>query len=351
MRVIKNYSFKIGTKIPFSEWPQLIHRFLEDQHLTSRRFACDFLSYLGYGPNTGGGKHYCPEEYQKNLEKGACARILKDCPELGPFQIQSGESRNLPDYGIIDRDDFPEEKLLPLMKKIHRSYGFLECNLYYCDIDFFGNTVEGGSIWLSRDACGDNYMILSVDVLQDEKILDASPYYEAFKALVPKIKPTESMGIRLSEDEEHAVEERNKLAAPMLEECELFFKQRFINCDEQNSEPAQYSIAPVLKKLCKKHGYHYRYDNYAFDLEKRTAKGNYLHCEIASGPLRMDLLFIIYLRGIGFEHRLGTLNKPLKNQQELNVCLTQALDTVSKFEEALLPALEACFPDGPDWFE
>ena len=159
------------------------------------------------------------------------------------------------------------------------------------------------------------------------------------------------MEIRLSEDEEHAVEERNKLAAPMLEECELFFKQRFINCDEQNSEPVQYSIAPVLKKLCKKHGYHYRYDNYAFDLEKRTAKGNYLHCEILTGPSHADLSVIVSIRGLGFEHRLGVLSQAIKNQPELDDCLVRTMETIAEFEKTRLPELEACFPENPNWFE
>ena len=351
MQVIKTYRFKIGTKIPFSEWPDRIHRFLESQNLTSHRFMCFFMGYLGYGPNTNGGKNYDPEEYKKNLERGACARIVKDCPELGPLQIRSGESRNLPDYAVIDKDDFPEEKILPLMNKIHRRYGFMESDLYYCDIDFFGKRSAVSGFSLYRDACADNFIDLSIEILQDGKILDASPYFKAFKPFFPSIRSSESMEILLSDAEKQAVEKRNVLAGPELEKSRAFFSERFFYSEKQNLEPVQYAVAPILKKLCKKHGYHYRYDDYTYDMEKRTARGNFLHCEILTGPSHADLSVIVSIRGLGFEHRLGVLSQAVKSQPELDDCLVRTMETVAEFEETSLPELEACFPENPDWFE
>ena len=52
MRVIDTYTFYYGTKIPFSEIPDRIHRFFTDQGLKSERFMYyfeDIAQYKGPG--------------------------------------------------------------------------------------------------------------------------------------------------------------------------------------------------------------------------------------------------------------------------------------------------------------
>ena len=131
MRLVKNYFFKIKTKIPFSELPEIVHRFLSENHLTSHRFLYFFEDLLSFN-----------DTKDEALPRSGCAQILKDCPSLGEIRYYNGRSDNGFDklwLSNIDRsEDFPESNLLPLMKKIHRRYGFSESNLYYFDIDFFG---------------------------------------------------------------------------------------------------------------------------------------------------------------------------------------------------------------------
>ena len=131
MRLIRNYFFKIGTKIPFSEWPEIVHQFLLENHIISHRFLYYFEDILCYNENK-----------EDAMPKCSCTKILKDCPSLGEIRYHNGKAHGRSDIlylSNIDRQDsFSEEKLLPLMKKIHRRYGFSESDLYYFDIDFFG---------------------------------------------------------------------------------------------------------------------------------------------------------------------------------------------------------------------
>ena len=38
MRVIQTYTFRLNAKIPFFDYPTIVHRFLEEQKLVSHRF-------------------------------------------------------------------------------------------------------------------------------------------------------------------------------------------------------------------------------------------------------------------------------------------------------------------------
>ena len=131
MRLVKQYIFNIKTKIPFLELPKIVNRFLDENQLRSHRFLYYFQDIIGDD-----------ETKDDVLPYSGCAKILKDCPALGEVCYHDGKAHNRSDIlwlSNIDRlDDFPESNLLPLIGKIHRRYGFCECNLYYFDIDFFG---------------------------------------------------------------------------------------------------------------------------------------------------------------------------------------------------------------------
>ena len=375
MRLVKNYIFKIGTKIPFSEWPEIVHRFLSENRLTSHRFLYFFEDILRYG-----------ETKDQALPRSGCSKILTDCPSLGEIRYHNGRAHNRSDklwLSNIDREDqFPEKDLLPLMKKIHRRYGFSESNLYYFDIDFFGNRTYfgrdfsvahrmakadkipfdptmylecqsyGSGITLHRDACADNYLELSVDILHDGIVMDAAPYYEAMQKLLPQVKATASLSIYLSDEERQRIEEINRSAEPVLQKCRDFFADRFSFTSAQNYFPSDYSIAKPLKKLAKKYGYTYKlvWTGGVYSLEKRTAKGNVIYIDVGSGPSHYDLGVGVSFQGVGFHHRIGCSNQTPTNQQEADTFLEDTLMAVSEFENTLLPALDCLFPETPSWF-
>ena len=375
MRLVKHYVFNIKTKIPFSEWPEIVHRFLTENHLTSHRFLYFFEDILSYN-----------ETKDEALPHSSCTKIQKDCPSLGEIRYYNGRAHNRGDtlwLSNIDRqDDFSESNLLPLMKKIHRRYGFCKSNLYYFDIDFFGKRTcferdysvalrmsktdkipfdptlsmdcqpYGSGITLHRDACADNYLKLSVDLLHDGIVIDATPYYEAMQKLLPKIKATSSLSIYLSEEEKQRIEEINQSAEPVLQNCRDFFADRFSFTYSQNLFESNYSIAKPLKKLAKKYGYTYKlvWNGGVYSLEKRTAKGNVLNIAIDSGPSHYDLGVGISYQGVGFNHRIGCCNQTPTNQQEADAFLENTLSGISEFENTLLPALDRLFPETPSWF-
>lgn len=375
MRLVKHYIFNIKTKIPFSEWPEIVHRFMSENHLTSHRFLYFFEDILSIN-----------QTKDEALPHSSCAKILKDCPSLGEIRYHNGRSHNRSDTlwlsNIDQQDNFPESKLLPLMKKIHRRYGFCSSNLYYFDVDFFGKRTHferdysvalrmskadkipfdptlymefqpyGSGIILHRDACAENYLKLSVDILHNGIVMDATPYFESMQRLLPQIKATTSLSIYLTKEEKHRIEEINQTAEPILQNCRGFFESRLSFTSSQNSFPSNYSVAKPLKKLAKKYGYTYKlvWNGGVYSLEKRTAKGNVIYIEVASGPSHYDLGVGISYQGVGFNHQIGCSNQTPTNQQEADAFFEDTLLVVSEFENTLLPSLDRLFPETPSWF-
>ena len=371
MRLIKNYVFDIGTKIPFSEWPEIVRSFLAENHLSSHRFLYFFKDIIGY--------HETKEEA---LPRSGCSKILKDCPSLGEIRYHNGKAHGRSDHlflsNIDGQDDFPESRLQPLMKKIHRRYGLCECTLYYYDIDFFGIRTHferdysvalrmsksdeipfdptlymdyqpyGSGISIHRDVCGINYLVLSVDILHDGVMMDASPYYEAMQKLLPQIKASSSISIYLSDEEKRRVEEINQVAEPVLQKSRDFFAERLSSVPRQNYFSSNYSLARPLKKLAKKYGYTYVG---AWKLEKRTAKGSVIYINADSGPSHYSLEAFVIYQGLGFHHHLGYSRQTPRNQQEADAVLEDIFLVLSEFEETLLPELDSFFPETPSWFK
>ena len=355
MRLVQHYTFPIKTKIPFSEWPEIVHRFLEENHLTSHRFLYFFEDILGFD-----------ETMEDALAHGGCARILRDCPALGEIRWTYNRPDKLWLSNIDSQDDFPESSIFPLMKKIHRRYGFSESDLYYFDIDFFGKRTYfardesalsmehqpyGSGITLHRDVCGDNYLKLSVDLLHDGVAMDATLYFEAMQKLLPKIKAATSLQIYLSEEEKQQIEEINQAAAPVLETCRGFFGERLPFTATQNTFSSNYSVAKPLKKLAKKYGYAYKLVwNGVYALEKRSAKGNVIYIDVDSGPSHYDLGVGVSYQGVGFCHKIGCGNQTPASQQEADAFLENVMAVVWEFENTLLPSLDGQYPETPGWF-
>ncbi len=373
MRVIKNYIFSIGTKVPFSELPEIVNRFFVENNLKSDTFMYYFED-LPIGNITS--------EYIE--KKSSCSKILKDCPSLGEIRFYNGSRYERFDklwISNIDKNNsFSSETILPLMKKIHRTYGFSECDLYYFDINFFGKTTSfsrdykaaenlheegydfdeteqietqpyGSGIILHKDACADNFLTLSIDVLHDNNIMDATPYYESLQRLLPKIKSSSSVDVYLTEDEKKEFEKYSEIATPVLEQCRGFLSERIPSQEYQNRFESNYSIAKPLKKMAKQFGYSYEFIGYgSYALEKRTEKGNIIYIDVDSGPSHYDLNVHITYQGLGFFHGLGGAMLTPTNQQEVDDCLNNVFTVISGLESTLITSLDSFFPETPSWF-
>lgn len=374
MRVIQTYTFNMSSKTPYSDYPAIARRFLEEQNLTSHRFLY-FFNELVYPMKT----------VEETLASGSCAKAVKDCPTLGEICFLNGS-----DYGMspmlflsnIDVDTgCTEADILPHMKKIHRKYGFCESNLYYYDIDFFHNVIPyerdmsraisraehfqcdldpalllqnqpyGSGIRLHRYSTGGIYISLSIDILQSGIIHDATPYFEAMKALLPNIHPTVSMQIYLTDAEKQEIVSWDKQITPALEKSRSFFAERFPTKDRQNNDLSNYTIAAKLKKLAKQHGFSYHYEGFGvYVLDKRTPRGHVLRLWVDSGPSHFDTTYHVNIQGIGFCHVLCKSMQTPTNQAESDACSEKMLSIISEFEKTIILELDAFYSETPNWF-
>ena len=358
MRVIRRYSFNIGAKVPFAQWPEIVHRFLAENGLTYQRFLYHFTDNV-FEPQA------CPK---------ACERLQKDCPEIGESHILPTAVSGMSKYVLTNigvENDFQEALLLPLMGKIHRSYGFAEVMLGYYDVPFFGRVIpfevaddprkssawklHGSAISLYRDAVfGTAELEMAIDVLQVGQLLDAAPYCEAMQKLLPKVRVRSSLDIVLAEEERKQIAEISQAAEPMLARCQDFFAQRLPEGIHQILTGPSYSLTSALKKLGKRFGYAYRSlpgSGATCILEKRTSSGNVLHVWVDAGPSHTRTEVCVSFKGVGFSHCLASANYAPVNQEELEEALAQTMAFVEEFRSSLLMELDACFPPCPEWFE
>lgn len=343
MRVIQTYTFHMSPKTPYSDYPSIVHRFLEEQKLVSHRFLYFFDELISL------------KSYEETLATGSCAKAVKDCPALGNIRfLDSGY------YGLIPKlfvsniymdTGCTEADILPHMKKIHRRYGFCESDLYYYDIDFFHNVIPyerdmshaenqaehfqrdldpalllqdqpyGSGIRLHRYSTGGNYISLSIDLLHNGKLHDTTAYFDAMKALLPHIHPTVSMQIYLTKEEKEEITSWDKQIAPVLQKSRCFFSERFSTKNRQNNYLSNYTIASKLKKLAKQYGFIYHYRGFGvYVLDKRTPRGHVLRLWVDSGPSHYDTTYHVNIQGIGFCHELCKSMQTPTNQAESDEC-------------------------------
>ena len=369
MRLIQHDSFYIKSKPPFSEWPQIVHRFLQEQGLSFGKFYYLFTEYSILG---------------QPLK--SCPRAVKDCPSLGAPEFVEGSAYGAGNSWVLSNIHTPtactEADLLPLMKKLHRSYGFPNVTLYYLDVDFFGQVVpterdlsmareraerfdlpltpllfldrqlRGCGITLHRDILGNNTLSMSMDVNRDGELLDPGPYVEALKALLPDARHRTFQEVLFSEEEKAEFAARDAAAAPLLERVNAFFAQRLPGNQGQNRFPSRYKLAPTLKRLSQQYSWRYRFiADGVFTMDKVTEKGQLLRLTADSGPSRFDTGFYLEFLGLGFSHRLWTAVYPPTDQAELDAAAEQVFAAAAEFEHSpLLPELTAHFPEVPGWF-
>ena len=374
MRLIKKQSFSIGTKIPYSEWPEIVHRYLQEQGLTSGKFLY-YFSDLWY-----------PPEYRKAAKIGVgCERLAKDLPVIGtPREYDDSGFTGLHDSFLSNIDtenSCTEGQILPLMKKIQRSYGLVECDLYYLDVDFFAKVIPaernlrefeeicrrsgkpfnpldgladqpyGSGFRLHRYSTGGNYLSLSIDILRDGVVVDPSAYFAALQALLPGIRYTEHLGIYPTDSEQQEFDRLNAAAEPIVEGCRSWLGDRLPGRDRQNLFVSHYKLAPKLKKLAKQYDLSYSfYGDCIFSLDRKTKRGHILRLHVESGPHHFDTIYSLSFHGLGFEHSLHCAMVTPSNQEESDACAEQMLSVMAEFEREMLPGLDSCWPQTPDWF-
>ena len=314
MRVINHYYFKTGTKIPFSDLPNIIHSFFRDAGVKENRFLYYFEDLIFDN---------------RDPTKWGCYKFTKDCPAAGQIHYYDGTSvKSQRHYWISNIQNYSgniESDIIPLTRKIHKYYGMSENDLYYYDVDFFGKIIpwernlckakeryahfrvpfdatyllneqpRGSGILIHRD-CLDTYLLLSIDILHDGMVYDSDRYAEVMKQKLPGIKFQKGQEIILAKDELSEIELANTNAAPLLDEVRSYYERVMPSEKHQNRDSSNYSIAPTLKKAAKKRGYQY---NNVFGgiycLTKKIDNGPVICLGVDSGPSHFSVDFFISL--------------------------------------------------------
>lgn len=357
MRYIKTYRFEIRAKIPFSEWAEIVHRFLEENGLHSGAF----LYYLEQWIN--------PEQNSRS----ACEAAIKDCPSFGTIHyLQDDIGTRAYLSNLSGGEAFDEAQIRPLMKKLHKWYGFSEIDLYYADIDFFQRLIPlaretrparqnkrlsapvGSMLHLHRDCLSTNHLDLSIDVLHDGQLLDPDPYLATMKALLPKIRVREFSRFLFTEEERAAMDERAERAADSELSCRSWFNLRLYRFHRKNAQEGRWSVPSAMKRTAQKYGFRYEYPgDSVYLLRKQTLDAHWFQLEILGGPA-LDVSYIsvsLDFQTLGHRTKLfHTTSFAPVSQEDLEAFLDHIIRLIAQFEAELLPCLTEPFPPAPDWF-
>ena len=348
MLAIQTYRFLIGTKIPFSDCPEIVQTFLNQQSLHYDRF----LYY-----------------FQDNF--GGLPKIMKDCPNIGPMRsrpVNSGEDFYL--SNIEEDTGCPEAEIISVVPKIHRRYGLSEAHIIYQDIDFFEqqipaiiqapyNTptcIKGSSITLYRDSVFPRWNSIDLKFLihSGTNTYDPTPYFEAMKQLLPGVRHMGFVECCLTNEEQSLYDHLNESATPLVQNaCNHFEKQlsERITSTPATLDTPNLSVAPALKRLGQQYGYSYVKHEYGcFFVQKRTANGHYILLDIDVGPMFKGVGLLIRYVGAGFDHRIGSTFRYPQDQKNLEDYLLQIFEALASAEKDIIPALDSHYPPTPDWF-
>ncbi len=348
MLAIQTYSFIIGTKIPFSDFPEIVKTFLNQYNL-------HYDHFLYY--------------FQDNF--GGLSKIMKDCPNIGPIRSRPLKVGELFYLSNIEEDTgCTETEILSVVPKIHRRYRLSESHIIFQDIDFFaqqipavicapGNDpscIKGSSITLHRDAVFPRWNSISLKIVihNGNDTYDPTPYFEAMKQLLPGVRHMGLVECCLTNEEKALYDQLNADAVPLVQNtCSYLEKKLPVRID---STPAaldnpNLSVAPTLKRIGKQYGYSYIKHEYGlFFVQKRTANGHYILLEIDVGPMFKGVDLLIRYVGAGFDHRIGSTFRYPQDQKDLEDYLLQIFQALASAEKDVIPALDAHYPPTPDWF-
>lgn len=342
------YSFLIGTKIPFSDWPGLIQSYMQQQGLHYRDFFYDF------------------EGLPKAIEKAA-----KECPELGPIRTRQDNNTEEHYLSNIESDTgCTEQRIMSLIPKIYRRYGFSESYLIYEGVDFFSRVfpksimppsnspgcIKSPCITLCRDSVFSRYSSIDLNfVLHDDSgSYDPSPYIQAMKQLLPGVRHTAHTECCLSDAEKAEYERLNREAEPLLDAVRIYLEEKLPPPPEfpfHSAKAASLSAAPALKKLCRRYGFSYiRHDNGNFYIQKRSTGGHYIFLDIGVAPTCKRVELLVKYIVAGFEHRLAFRAFLPDDQADMENWFTECFDVLCAAEKEVFPPLAAHFPPSPDWY-
>lgn len=388
MRKIRTYRFHIGTKIPFSEWPQIVHRYLDSLGLKSSGFLYCFEDLNWFR----GTEEERARQLAERRVSGPCSRALRDCPALGETRLRQEKDFSFLTLSNINTGAvFPEENILPLMKKLHRYYGFAECDLFYTGIPFFGeespvardprvaeqacerrelpfdpntnlaNQPVGSMIHLHRDLLRTNYLELSIDLLHHGAEKDPAPYLEPMRALLPKIRIQEFTGIVPTPEERAAVlalKLPERAAQPKMR-CSSFFNENLYAFCRKNEKAGPFSVPRAMKKLAKKRGFFYRPDPYEseYALARRVENRHWIQLSalvdkgntisLSASGISVSLEF----HTLGYRCRFSSTGFFPCGQEDLEAFLDHVLSLIEQSERGLLREFCTNFPPCPEWFE
>ncbi|MBQ2110466.1 MAG: hypothetical protein II191_01830 [Clostridia bacterium] len=367
MRAIRTYSFDIKKKIPFSELPAVAHKFLDKEDLSVGRFL------------------YCLESldlerYQTEKKVNPCLRAVKDCPKLGIVKKLSNSvmfDKLLVDNVTADTE-CTEADIAPFFKRFERTYGAMDTNFFYYDVDFFGKVlpflrdrsrlnpnlflnsdepcladqIYGSGICIYRTDMGYTGVELGIDILHEGVLYNPEPYYRSMCELLPGAISRTELRVFLTDEETKEIGRLRTLGEPIIAECSNYLKERLPSKNRQTLSFPNYKIAPVLKKLAKQQSYVYSYTPVGFyELSKRLPRGHFLKIEVISHPSHWDTILSLDLIGLGFKHRLVSARETPENQAELDAWLRYAFSVFAEFEGKYSAELDSLYKETPDWFD
>ena len=381
MHVYRQSIFFVRTKLPFSDWPALVDRYLEEQGLEYQNFLYYFECFdfsTDYRRVLSGEKclschamtscESCRRNAQRGLRKQTgCERAAADCPALGPVvsRTEKGFTRqiltNLSSPGKAAHDP-----VLSLMKKIHRSYGFTETCLCYHGINFFSRTwpasvdaskqrlwgVDGPLIVLQRHLFSprQSSILLQVEIEDGGALLDDSHYRDAMAALLPGVRCVEEITAELTPREQAELDQLQGRAEPLVKAASAFFAARFLRSSEKNGS-GPVSLAPSLKRLCRWHSYRYiPLPGRRCSAEKQTANGHFLSLQFETGRMGDELNAVVFLEGPGFSQRIAVISYLPENRMDADTHLEALFSALDEAEAGPLAALDQLYPAGPAWY-
>lgn len=398
MRAIRIYSFDVKKAAKLSALPAIVHEYLENEGLTAGRFlycleAIDHeadarmnLERLEREGKTEQAEIMRSHPYYTKLLSerplSPCERAVKDCPKLGavkklPSTIDVPMFNLLQVTNAVEDTGCTEEDIAPFFKKYERTYGAMNTSFFYYDVNFFGRSlpffrdrsklnpnlfilgdephlaeqIYGSGIMIGRSSLGETVLELSIDTLYGEELCDPEPYFKFMSELLPGAKYTTVLRVFLTDEEKAEIALYDKQAAPVIDACSGYLKEKLPSKERQTLSMPNYNIAPLLKKLAKRSGYSYSYRQQGFySLTKRMPRGHYLDLFFTSGPSHCDTSMTIKLKGLGFERTLVSVMETPENQNELDAWLNHVFDVLGEFEKEYAPSLDALYKPTPDWF-
>ena len=373
MRVTKSRTYDIKNRIALAELPDIVHAYLAEQKLSIGRFMFYFEELLhNYG----------------HAEPISSPKAVKDMPELGEIHILDEPRRlNGSEIAILsnmaDNRFISEQTVIPYLKRFQKIYGFSHVSLNWFDIDFFGSVIEtmvdrseavafrkrwdvdpnplwriNENTWSSKIAIEKGRfsgptLSVTIDLLRNNGIVDASPYFCAMNEKLPGIKYHDFTRVLFSDEEKRTIAELKKTVEPLAEKCKAYFVSKGFEAEfRQQRTCARYALGEKLKKISKQYGFTKKCKMSGnHELMKLTPNGHKLAVEADSGPSHCNSYFNCVLIGLGYILHIGSANFMPMDQKEFDNCADDFFEALEEFSHTdTFCSLDELLPPAPDWY-